>query len=214
MQSPHISVLLDEVLSFFKDLRGNFIDCTLGYAGHSSAILSQNENLNLIACDKDIEAINFSLKKLEPFGNRVKIYKSNFSELISKLSGDEILNVRGILADIGVSSLQIDKDDRGFSIGSSTLDMRMDKERSFSAYEVVNGYSFDELVRIFRDYGELKNASCVANKIINARNLGNITSAKELANIIGTAQIKGRGVSPAILAFQAIRIEVNGELDE
>ena len=214
LQSPHISVLLDEVLSFFKDLRGNFIDCTLGYAGHSSAILSQNENLNLIACDKDIEAVNFSLKKLEPFGSRVKIYKSNFSELISKLSSDEISNVRCILADIGVSSLQIDKDDRGFSIGSSTLDMRMDIERGFSAYDVVNGYSFDELVRIFRDYGELKNAAGIANKIINARNLGKITSAKELANIIGTAQIKGRGVSPAILAFQAIRIEVNGELDE
>ena len=144
MQSPHISVLLDEVLSFFKDLRGNFIDCTLGYAGHSSAILSQNENLNLIACDKDIEAINFSLKKLEPFSSRVKIYKSNFSELISKLSSDEISNVRGILADIGVSSLQIDKDDRGFSLGSSALDMRMDKVRGFSAYDVVNDYSFDD----------------------------------------------------------------------
>ena len=147
--------------------------------------MSQNENLNLIACDKDIEAINFSLKKLEPFGNRVKIYKSNFSELISKLSSDEISNVRGILADIGVSSLQIDKDDRGFSLGSSALDMRMDKERGFSAYDVVNSYSFDELVRIFRDYGELKNASGIANKITNARNLGKITSAKELANIIG-----------------------------
>ena len=192
MQSPHISVLLDEVLSFFKNLNGNFIDCTLGYAGHSSAILSQNENLNLIACDRDNEAINFSLKKLEPFGSRVKIYKSNFSELTSKLSQEEILNVRGILADIGVSSLQIDKDDRGFNLGSSMLDMR----------------------RIFRDYGEIKNAAGIANKIINARNFGKITSAKELANLIGTAQIKGRGVSPAILAFQAIRIEVNGELDE
>lgn len=214
MQSPHISVLLDEVLSFFKNLNGNFIDCTLGYAGHSSAILSQNENFNLIACDRDNEAINFSLKKLEPFGSRVKIYKSNFSELTSKLSQEEILNVRGILADIGISSLQVDKDDRGFSLGSSTLDMRMDKERNFSAFDVVNGYSFDELVRIFRDYGELKNAAGIANKIINARNLGKITSAKELANLIGTAHIKGRGVSPAILAFQAIRIEVNGELDE
>ena len=214
MQSPHISVLLDEVLSFFKNLNGNFIDCTLGYAGHSSAILSKNENLNLIACDRDNEAINFSLKKLEPFGSRVKIYKSNFSELTSKLSQEEILNVRGILADIGVSSLQIDKDDRGFNLGSSMLDMRMDKERNFSAFDVVNDYSFDELVRIFRDYGEIKNAAGIANKIINARNFGKITSAKELANLIGTAQIKGRGVSPAILAFQAIRIEVNGELDE
>ncbi len=214
MQSPHISVLLDEVLSFFKNLNGNFIDCTLGYAGHSSAILSQNENLNLIACDRDNEAINFSLKKLEPFGSRVKIYKSNFSELTSKLSQEEILNVRGILADIGVSSLQIDKDDRGFNLGSSMLDMRIDKDRNFSAFDVVNDYSFDELVRIFRDYGELKNAVGITNKIINARNLGKITSAKELANLIGTAQIKGRGVSPAILAFQAIRIEVNGELDE
>ena len=214
MQSPHISVLLDEVLSFFKNLNGNFIDCTLGYAGHSSAILSQNENLNLIACDRDNEAINFSLKKLEPFDGRVKIYKSNFSELTSKLSQEEILNVRGILADIGVSSLQIDKDDRGFGLGSSTLDMRMDKERNFSAFDVVNNYSFDELIRIFRDYGELKNAAWIANKIINARNFSKITSAKELANLIGTAQIKGRGVSPAILAFQAIRIEVNGELDE
>ncbi|AQW82940.1 16S rRNA (cytosine(1402)-N(4))-methyltransferase RsmH [Campylobacter pinnipediorum] len=214
MQSPHKSVLLNEVKDIFSNLDGTFIDCTLGYAGHSYAILKNNPNLNLIACDRDNEAIEFSKKKLEEFKDRVKIYKSNFSELLNKISDDNKKNIRAILADIGVSSLQIDKDDRGFSINSDTLDMRMDQNNPISAFEIVNNYTYDELSRIFFEYGELKNARNIAQKIITARNKAPIKSAKQLAKIIGTNSIKGRNVSQAILAFQAIRIEVNKELDE
>ena len=214
MQSPHISVLLDEVLDAFHGLSGTFIDCTLGYGGHSGALLEQNKNLRLIACDKDDEAIEFSKKRLENFGDRVKIYKSDFSQLIKVLSTDELKNVRGILADIGVSSLQLDKNERGFSINSDTLDMRMDRACEFSAADVINSYSQQNLAEIFSKYGELSNAKALAAKIVSARNLKKITSAKELASIIGTGRVNGRSVSPAILAFQAIRVEVNDELGE
>ncbi|MGG7048216.1 MULTISPECIES: 16S rRNA (cytosine(1402)-N(4))-methyltransferase RsmH [unclassified Campylobacter] len=214
MQSPHKSVLLDEVKEIFTQISGIFIDCTLGYAGHSSEILENNKNIELIACDRDDEAINFSTQKLANFGKRVKIYKSTFSNLLNKLDKNEIKNIRGILADIGVSSLQIDKNERGFSINSDALDMRMDTSSGINAYEVVNSYSHDELSRIFFEYGELKNAKKIADKIVSARERAPIKSAKELSEIVGTKSFKGRSASPAILAFQAIRIEINNELNE
>ncbi|QCD52394.1 16S rRNA (cytosine(1402)-N(4))-methyltransferase RsmH [Campylobacter sp. RM16192] len=212
MESPHIPVLLEEVLSAFDDIKnGSVVDCTLGYAGHSSAILANNKNVNLIACDRDDEAINFSSCRLKEFAGRVKIYKSRFSEILNKIDTKE---VRGILADIGVSSLQLDKDDRGFSLKSENLDMRMDRDSQISAFDVVNFYDEDRLAQIFRDYGELTNAKQIASKIILARKNGEIKSASELANIIGTKFLKNRSISPATLAFQAIRIEVNNELAE
>lgn len=214
MQTPHISVLLNEVVENFKNLKGTFIDCTLGYAGHSSAILKTNPNLNLIACDRDIEAINFSTKRLEFFKDRVKIIKGNFSEILSKLNQTEKENIVAILADIGVSSLQLDKNDRGFALNSDSLDMRMDSTSKLSAYDVVNEYTQAKLEYIFKEYAELTSAKILANKIVNARAIKPIKSAKELTNIIGKRSVNGRNVSEAILAFQAIRIEVNKELDE
>ncbi len=214
LQSPHVSVLLDEVVENFSGLKGIFLDCTLGYGGHSQAVLEANEDLNLIACDKDVEAIEFSKKRLASFGKRVKIFKSAFSQAIKNLSKDEIKNVRAILADIGVSSLQLDKNERGFGLNSDALDMRMDKSAPLDASEVVNFYAPSELERIFRDYGELANAKAIANKIVLARRAKPIASARELARIIGTASVKGRSVSESVLAFQAIRIEVNNELGE
>ncbi|MBR8466036.1 16S rRNA (cytosine(1402)-N(4))-methyltransferase RsmH [Campylobacter sp. faydin G-140] len=214
MQSPHISVLLDEVTDIFADIKGTFIDCTLGYAGHSNAMLTKNKNINLIACDRDDEAIEFSSKRLSKFKDRVKIYKSNFSQLMENLSQDELKDVRGIFADIGVSSLQIDKNERGFSINSDTLDMRMDVCARISAYDVVNGYSQEKLSEIFYKFAELHNAQTIAAKIVSARAKQPIKSAKELTQIIGKNRLNGRSVSLAILAFQAIRIEVNDELGE
>lgn len=212
MNSPHIPVLLDEVLQTFKDINdGVIIDCTLGYAGHSCEILKQNKNVKILACDKDEEAINFSKNKLLEFKDRVEIHKCNFSELLEFANFSEI---RGVLADIGVSSLQLDKNERGFSIQSDSLDMRMNKSQELDAKIVVNTYSKFELERILKDYAEIKNSSFIAQKIINARANKMITSSKELAQIIGTNNIKGRHVSPAVLAFQAIRIEVNKELEE
>lgn len=214
MQSPHKSVLLDEVVRAFSGINGTFIDCTLGYAGHSSAILQANQNVNLIACDKDDEAIRFSTKRLEIFGDRAKIYKSNFSEVIKIISASELENVRGILADIGVSSLQLDRNERGFGLNSDTLDMRMDASAQKSAYDVVNGYSQGDLAKILYEYGELKNANFIAEKIVKARQISPIKSAKELSALVGGRSVNGRSLNPAILVFQAIRIEVNDELGE
>ena len=212
MNSPHVPVLLDEVLRAFEDIKsGAIVDCTLGYGGHSSAILEQNQNINLIACDQDEEAIKFSSERLKKFGQRTQIFKSKFSEILGKVEQGQI---RGILADIGVSSLQLDKNERGFGLKSENLDMRMDAQAKFSAYDVVNSYSAKELERIFADYGELPNPAKFATKIIEARQSGEIKSAERLAQIIGLKGVNGRSVSAATLAFQAIRIEVNNELGE
>ena len=212
MNSPHVPVLLDEVLQAFADIKsGAIVDCTLGYGGHSSAILEQNQNINLIACDQDEEAIKFSSERLKKFGQRAQIFKSKFSEILGKVEQGQI---RGILADIGVSSLQLDKNERGFGLKSENLDMRMDAQAKFSAYDIVNSYSAKELERIFGDYGELPNPAKFAAKIIEARQNGEIKSAERLAQIIGLKGVNGRSVSAATLAFQAIRIEVNNELGE
>ena len=212
MNSPHVPVLLDEVLQAFADIKsGAIVDCTLGYGGHSGAILEQNQNVNLIACDQDEEAIKFSFERLKKFGQRAQIFKSKFSEILEKVEQGQI---RGILADIGVSSLQLDKNERGFGLKSENLDMRMDAQAKFSAYDVANSYSARELERIFADYGELPNPAKFAAKIVEARQNGEIKSAERLAQIIGLKGINGRSVSAATLAFQAIRIEVNNELGE
>lgn len=212
MNSPHIPVLPNEVLQAFSEIKkGTIVDCTLGYAGHSSLILEQNKSVNLIACDQDNEAIEFSTNKLAKFKDRVSIFKSRFSEILNKIDTSDI---RGILADIGVSSLQLDKNERGFGLKSENLDMRMDQSAKPTAYEVVNFYPQDRLAQILKDYGELPNAKQIAASIVQARKEKEITSASELAKIIGTKSIKNRSVSPAILAFQAIRIEVNSELAE
>lgn len=205
-------MLPSEVLQAFSDIKeGVVVDCTLGYAGHSSLILEQNDNIKLIACDQDDEAIEFSTNKLAKFKDRVSIFKSRFSEILSKVNTQEI---RGILADIGVSSLQLDKNERGFGLKSDNLDMRMDISGELTAYKVVNFYPEHKLAQIFKDYGELTNAKQIAASIANERQKQKISSASELARIIGTKSIKNRSVSPAILAFQAIRIEVNSELAE
>ena len=212
MQIPHIPVLYNEVLEVFKSVEnGVIIDCTLGYGGHSSGILKSNPNVNLIACDRDDEAILFSKNRLSEFGDRVQIYKSNFSQILNLINTN---SVRGILADIGVSSLQIDKNERGFGLQSDELDMRMDKTSEKDAKFVVNSYSKDELTRIFNEYGELANSHKIADKIVAYRTNKTITSAKELVSIVGNKSVKGRSVSEAILVFQAIRIEVNDELAE
>jgi 16S rRNA (cytosine1402-N4)-methyltransferase len=211
LEIPHIPVMLDEVLALFEGLdEGYFIDCTLGYGGHSSAILRAHPHLRLIGCDRDEDAIEFSTKRLAEFEGRVEIVRDAFANVIPKYTK---LPIRGVLADIGVSSLQLDCKERGFGFDSQNLDMRMDKEQDFSAYDVVNRYHRNELERIFRDYGELREYKKIAKLICDAREKSPITSAAALADLIGRkGHHSGRSVSPATLAFQAIRIEVNGEL--
>jgi 16S rRNA (cytosine1402-N4)-methyltransferase len=211
MNIPHKPVLLNEVLEVFEDLQdGVFVDATLGYGGHSEAILNAHPNIKLIGVDRDDEALEFSRKRLEKFGDRVTFVKSDFGSVISKINTD---NIVGILADIGVSSLQLDKKERGFSFESETLDMRMDSSQEFSAYDVVNGYSEAELEKIIRVYGEDRFSKKIAALIVKKRKEAKITTAKELSMLIG-ANFKGGKINPATLTFQAIRIEVNSELEQ
>jgi 16S rRNA (cytosine1402-N4)-methyltransferase len=213
LQIPHIPVMLNEVKSVFEPLEnGYLIDCTLGYAGHSHALLSDKNSLHVIGCDRDEEAVEFSKKRLELFKDRVIIEHNNFSSIVDKY---EHLPIRGILADVGVSSLQLDKNDRGFGFDSLNLDMRMDRTQTLSAYDVVNRYSKNELERILKDYGELREYKKIAKLICDTREKNPIKDAKTLADLIGRrGHFSGRSVSPATLAFQAIRIEVNKELEE
>ena len=210
---PHIPVLYREVIDTFKDIDGGIvIDCTMGYGGHSSMILESNPNIKLIGIDQDQTAIDFSTKRLEPFKDRVVIKKGRFSsvikEIIDEYGADSI---KGVLADIGVSSLQLDQKDRGFSYESENLDMRMDKDAPLSAYEVVNEYSQDELERILLEYGELRNYKKIASFIVQNRPFN---SAKELSDAIKPLMPRGKKIHPATLLMQAIRIEVNDELGE
>lgn len=206
MNIPHIPVLYKETLGVFENIdSGYIIDCTLGYAGHSEGLLKQNSSVKLICNDQDNEALEFSKKRLEPFLNRVTFNKGNFETVLNSFKEYDI---RGILADIGVSSLQLDKEDRGFGFDSESLDMRMNQEQSLDASVVVNTYSQSELERVFKECGEVKEYKKVASIIVNNRPF---TSAKELSTFIAKNMHKGK-IHAATLPFQGIRIEVNDEL--
>ncbi|HHO42251.1 MAG TPA: 16S rRNA (cytosine(1402)-N(4))-methyltransferase RsmH, partial [Epsilonproteobacteria bacterium] len=184
-------------------------DCTVGYGGHSEAMLVAYPHLLHIGIDRDREALDFSAKRLEKY--KTKLYKGSFSKQFPVLNESPIV---GVLADFGVSSLQLDKAERGFSFDSQRLDMRMDTSASLSAYDVVNSYTEEQLRYIFEHYGEVRQPSLVAKAIIHAREKKPIQSAKDLADIISTIFPKRGKIHPATLIFQAIRIEVNDELGE
>ena len=214
-KTPHTPVLLNEVLQSFKSMSkkdGVFIDCTLGYGGHSEAILKKFPKIHLIGIDQDPEAIEFSLKRLEPFKRRFKALNGRFSVLVPKLLQKG--NVCGILADFGVSSPQFDKKERGFSFNSENLDMRMDPRAKISAYEIVNRYSKSKLEYIFKEYGQIRVYKKVTRAIIDARSKKPIESGMELSSIIGKILHKHGKTNPVTTLFQAIRIEVNDELTE
>lgn len=212
METPHIPVLLDEVLESFKGVgEGYFVDCTLGYAGHSSEMLAKYKNLKHIGIDRDDEALAFSKKRLEPYKERSTLYKGTFATVFPTLQESPIV---AVLADFGVSSLQLDKEDRGFSFTSETLDMRMDASSPLSAYEVVNGYPKEKLEYIFDMYGEVRSFKKLASAVVEARTQAPINSAKELSEIAKSVIPAGGKIHPATLMFQAIRIEVNNELGE
>ncbi len=210
MQIPHTPVLLEEVSEIFKDLdKGDFLDCTLGYAGHSRRLLELHPSLSLIACDQDEEALRFSKKILQDF--KVRLFHCNFSEVLDKICTEQL---RGILADLGVSSLQLDKNERGFALNSDFLDMRMNQSTGLSAYELVNFYPKEKLALIFKENAQLKDGEFLAHKICEARAKKEIKSAKELYELIGPSRLGRRKILKATLIFQALRIEVNKELEE
>lgn len=207
---PHIPVLYREVVEAFSKCNNTIIDCTMGYGGHTSLLLDSNEKRHVIGVDQDITAIEFSSNRLEKYGSRVMIKQGRFSELVSSLL-EQDSNVCGVLADIGVSSLQLDERERGFSFESEALDMRMDRSRDFSAADVVNSYSKNQLADILYNYGEIKNSAKLADTIIAKRPY---STNKELVEATLHLLPKNKKIHPATLLFQAIRIEVNDELGE
>ena len=213
----HISVLLEEsVKSLNLNEDSIIVDATLGYGGHSSKILERIKRGHLFAFDQDSEVIPYSTNRLNAIGTNFTIIKSNFVNLKKELLNRGITKVDGVLFDLGVSSPQLDNSDRGFSYhNDAKLDMRMDRENNFSAYDVVNNYDISKLTEIFNKYGESKFSRNIAKKIVEYRKNKNIETTLELVEIIKTAvPMKFRiDKHPARQIFQAIRIEVNHELD-
>ena len=218
MEFKHLPVMLNECLEALnlKD-NGIYVDLTVGGAGHSYEILMRTKNSSLIGVDQDIDAINASKKKLEEFKQRAILVHDNFSNIKAILDNLNINAVDGVLIDLGVSSYQLDNASRGFSFRfDAPLDMRMNKDLQFSAYDVVNNYSVEQLKKVIYDYGEERFASSIARHIDMARKVKPIQTTFELKQIILNAVPRYKGVdgsSNVQRTFQAIRIEVNNELE-
>ena len=217
MEFKHVSVLLNECLEGLSiKENGKYVDCTLGGAGHSSQILKRlSKDGLLIGIDQDKDALKAAGERLKDYDNKILVHNNfyNIGDIIDSL---EIGNVDGILMDLGVSSYQLDERERGFSyMKDAPLDMRMNRDNEFSAYDVVNTYSEEELYKVIKDYGEEKFAKRISSFIVSRRSEKPIETTLELVDIIKSAipaKARREGPHPAKRTFQAIRIEVNGEL--
>lgn len=216
----HVSVLLKETVDGLEiKPDGIYVDCTLGGGGHSEYLLSQLSDEGHLYCfDQDSRALSFAKERLQPYVDRgmVTFIKSNFRYLQEKLAEQGVSQVDGIMYDLGVSSPQLDEAERGFSYHQDApLDMRMDQDADFSAYDVINGYSYQELVKIFYRYGEEKFSKQIARLIEKKRQQKPIETTGELVEIIKEAipaAARRKGGHPAKRIFQAVRIAVNDEL--
>ena len=212
----HIPVLLEQTIALL-DVRegGVYVDLTLGRAGHSREILRRIPHGRLVAFDQDSTAIEESRPRLEEIGDNFTLVKANFADVKQKLGELGIEKVDGILADLGVSSPQLDEAERGFSYKvDAPLDMRMDQQSPLTAYDVVNTYSLSDLTRILREYGEEKDAYSIAKSIVRRREASPIRTTFELVDAVKAAK-KAKDLAkkghPAKQTFQAIRMEVNDE---
>jgi 16S rRNA (cytosine1402-N4)-methyltransferase len=219
MEFKHKSVLLEETVDSLNVKPGGiYVDGTLGGGGHSLEICKRlNGQGRLIGIDQDQDAINAATKRLEEYKDLVTIVRSNYEEIADVLRSLDIESVDGIVLDLGVSSYQLDDAERGFSyMADAPLDMRMDQRNSKTAKDIVNEYSEMELYRVIRDYGEDKFAKNIAKNIVKAREEKEIETTFELRDIIEKSipkKFKVKGGHPAKRTFQAIRIELNRELD-
>lgn len=215
----HVSVLLDECIEALNIRDGyTYVDCTAGGGGHSIAIAKRlGKNSKLICFDRDITAINAAKERLKEYSDKVTFINDNFSEIGRVISELGVKNLGGVLADLGCSSHQFDCVERGFSYShEARLDMRMQADAPLSAFEVVNEYSEENLKRIIYEYGEERFAPRIASEICKARLIKPIVTTTELSSIIKNsipAASRTDGPHPAKRTFQAIRIEVNSELD-
>lgn len=216
--SKHYSVMLTEVIEALNiNPNGIYVDGTLGRAGHTKAILEKLKDGYMYCFDKDETAIQESKEILKDYLDKVKFIHKDFSYIKEILINDGINEIDGFLLDLGVSSPQFDDETRGFSYRfDSRLDMRMDQSQKLSAYEVVNNYSFNDLVRILYQYGEEKNAKLIVRGIEKARNIKPIETTFDLVEVIKKSlpmKVLSKKGHPAKQTFQAIRIEVNNELE-
>jgi 16S rRNA (cytosine1402-N4)-methyltransferase len=218
IEFSHYSVMKSECIEALAiKENGIYVDCTCGGAGHSLEIVKRLKGGKLIAIDQDADALKAAAQRLAGYEDRYIAVKSNFSEVEGVLRSLNVEKIDGALIDLGVSSYQLDTAERGFSyMKDAPLDMRMDQSQSFSAYELVNGYSEQELKRVLYEWGEEKFAPQIARAIVKARNEKPIETTVELSELIKSAmpaKAKVGGHHPAKRSFQAIRIEVNKELD-
>lgn len=209
----HYSVLLDESIDGLNiQENGIYVDGTLGYGGHSEEILKKLKDGHLYAFDNDIDAIEYSKKRLDKYKNKVTFIHSNFEDLKEKLNEYQVSNIDGLILDLGFSSPQIDDPSRGFSFQKDArLDMRMNKEQKLSAYEVINEYKEDDLTKIFYKYAEEKYSKNIARNIVKNRP---IETTLQLVDVIKKSVPTKYALTrhPERVIFQAIRIEVNREL--
>lgn len=218
MEYSHFPVLYDAVIEGL-DVKpdGIYVDGTLGGGGHSSGILERLNGGRLIANDLDVDAIENAKNKFASQLDKITFIHDDYKNLCENLTAIGVSEVDGILLDLGVSSYQIDSPERGFSYMKDTkLDMRMNREQKISAYEVVNEYSEEELARILFEYGEERYARRIANAIVRERQKNKIETTLQLASIAAKAypaKERYKYGNPAKRTFQAVRIEVNGELD-
>ena len=218
----HIPVALDRCVALLapaieKSISPIVIDATLGMGGHTKALLEKFPSLRIIGFDRDKQAIAIASENLSEFRDRLTIVHAVYDEITLTLENLGITSVDGILFDLGVSSLQLDEAERGFAYSQDApLDMRMDQSTGLSAYEILMTYSYSDLMHIIRMYGEEKFASRIAENIVKAREAGTLKSTKDLAEIVKEsipAPARRTGGNPAKRTFQALRIEVNQELE-
>jgi 16S rRNA (cytosine1402-N4)-methyltransferase len=225
----HEPVLVEEALGFLEvadrpDAEGWFVDCTLGLGGHAAALLERNDKAKLVGVDRDPRALEIARERLERFGERVRLVTGRFADVEDLLHRCGIRRVSGMLADLGVSSMQLETATRGFSfMKDGPLDMRMGGEESqgdeMTAHEVLRNYSEEELQRLLRIYGEERYARQISRAIVSRRTTRPLETTGELRQLIEDVKPRPRGprkkrIHPATQTFQALRIEVNRELDE
>ena len=219
-ENLHKPVLLAETIELLNPQNGEvFVDATLGLGGHTQAILSVSDTIKIIGIDQDAEAIKFAKERLEKFGERINIFHANFSEIKQVLADAKVEKVDGILADLGVSSLQFDSGERGFSFRfDAKLDMRMNADSSDeTAAELLENLSETEIADLIYKYGEERNSRRIARRIVWKKQIGEpIRTTKELAETVEKAIGRGKSkdkIHPATRTFQALRIAVNRELE-
>lgn len=216
MRFEHEPVLVDRVVELFRDVpAGLYVDATLGGGGHAEAVLRANPGLRLLGLDRDDAAIEAATRRLAPFGSRVEIVRTGFDRIEPLVRERTDQGATAVLMDLGVSSPQLDTAERGFSYrAAAPLDMRMDRRQARTALDVVNDYDHAELTRVIRTYGEERYAARIARAIVTARPISDTAELAEIVRDAIPAPARRTGGHPAKRTFQAIRIEVNRELDQ